>query len=288
MPRLLNVPLKPPGRGRADEERIVSESPASRRKGRSDHRIIPDTSLGASPIAPGLSPRSNRANPLVRSLGSARSPMPRALRIVVADEVPTVRLGLSVLLNRQPGFKVCGEAHNCASLLKSVSSSKPDLVVTDIFLREPSGLALIGVIRNQHAGTKVLVHTGFEEVLFAERAVRAGAAGYVMKREPMATVVKAVRHVLKGGIFVTARAMGKLLHQRSGQNGSRLQPLSDREMEVLRSMGEGFTSREIADAMHVSIKTVDAHREHIKAKLGLAGRSELLRLAIQWAQGARG
>lgn len=217
--------------------------------------------------------------------------MPRASRILVADEVPTVRLGLSVLLNRQAGFKVCGEAHDRASLLKSVSSSKPDLVVTDIFLREPSGLDLIGVILNRHAGTKVLVHTGFEEVLFAERAVRAGAAGYVMKREPAATVVKAVRLVLKGGIFVTPRAMGKLLHQMAGradQGGSRLQPLSDREMEVLRRMGEGFTSRDMANVMHVSIKTVEAHREHIKAKLGLATGSELLRLAIQWAQVARG
>jgi len=210
---------------------------------------------------------------------------------LVADDVPTVRLGLSVLLNRHPGLKVCGEAHDRASLLKAVSALKPDLVVADIFLQESSGLDLIGVVRNLHAGTKVLVHAGLEEVLFAVRAVRAGAAGYVMKSEPAATVVKAVRHVLKGGIFVTPRATGSLLRQvasHADDGGSRLQALSDREMEVLRRMGEGFTSREMADAMHVSIKTVEAHREHIKAKLGLSAGSGLLRLAIQWAQGARG
>ncbi len=154
-----------------------------------------------------------------------------------------------------------------------------------------SGLDLIGAIRNQHPGTYVLVYTGYDEVLFAERAVRAGAAGYVMKREPVAAVVKAVRHILKGGIFVSPRATGSLLHQMAGhpsQRTSRLQPLSDREMEVLRRMGEGFTSREMAHAMHVSIKTVEAHREHIKAKLGLESGSGLLRLAIQWAQSARG
>jgi DNA-binding NarL/FixJ family response regulator len=217
--------------------------------------------------------------------------MPRASRILVADDVPTVRLGLSALLNRQANLKVCGEAHDRRSLLKAVSASKPDLVVADIFLRESTGLDLIGAIRNQHAGTKILVHTGYDEVLFAERAVRAGAAGYVMKRETAATLVMAVRHILKGGIFVTPRATGRLLHRMAGHpdhGGSRLQPLSDREIEVLRRMGEGFTSREMADAMHVSMKTVEAHREHIKAKLGLSSGSELLRLAIQWAQSARG
>jgi DNA-binding NarL/FixJ family response regulator len=216
--------------------------------------------------------------------------MPRSPRILVADEVPTVRLGLTVLFNRQPGLKVCGEAHDRASLLKAVSSSKPDLVVAEIFLRESSGLDLIGAIRRQHAGAKVLVHSGFEEVLFAERAVRAGAAGYVMKRESTATVMKAVRHILKGGIFVSPRATGSLLRQMAGQSdraGSRLLPLSDREMEVLRRTGEGLSSREMASAMHVSIKTVEAHREHIKDKLGLTAGSELLRLAIQWAQGSR-
>lgn len=217
--------------------------------------------------------------------------MPRASRILVADDTPTIRLGLSFLLNRQAGLKVCGEAHDRSSLLKAVLDLEPDLVVADIFMRESSGLLLIGAIRNHHVGTKVLVHTGFDEVLFAERALRAGAAGYVMKREPASTVVRAVRHILKGGIFVTPRATGSLLHQMAGrhfQGGSRLQTLSDREMEVLRRMGEGFTSREMAHAMHVSIKTVEAHREHIKAKLGLESGSGLLRLAIQWAHSGSG
>jgi len=215
--------------------------------------------------------------------------MPRASRILVPHDTPTIHLGLSVLNNRQAGLKVCGEAHDRSSLLKAVLDFKPDLVVADVFLRESSGLLLIGAICNHHVGTKVLVHTGFDEVLFAERAVRAGAAGYIMKRESAATLVKAVRHILKGGIYVTPRATGSLLHQMSGHRNrgkGQPQPLSDRELEVLRRMGQGFTSREMAEAMHVSIKTVEAHREHIKAKLGLGSSPELLRLAIQWAQGA--
>jgi DNA-binding NarL/FixJ family response regulator len=213
--------------------------------------------------------------------------MPRAARILVSDDVPTLRLGLTVLLNRQAGMKVCAEAHDRASLLKGVASHKPDLVVADVFTGEASGLDLIGAIRSRHAGTRILVYSAYDEVLFAERAVRAGAAGYVMKREPAATVVKAVRHILKGGIFVTAREAGSLLHQMAGhpsRRGSRLQPLSDREMEVLWRMGEGYASREMARAMNVSIKTIEAHREHIKSKLGLASGSGLLRLAIQWAR----
>lgn len=216
--------------------------------------------------------------------------MPGKSRIVVADEVPTVRLGLTVLLNRSPEFRVCGEAGDRASLLKAVSGVKPDLVVADIFLREPSGLDLIEAIRRRHARSKVLVHTGYDEMLFAERAIRAGAAGYVMKREPPATLVKAVRLSLKGEIFVSPRATGRLLHRMAGRRSptdSRLHPLSDRELEVVRRMGEGFASREIAQAMHISIKTVEAHREHIKAKLRLESGSELLRLAIQWAHGVR-
>ena len=213
--------------------------------------------------------------------------MPRAARILVSDDVPTLRLGLAVLLNRQAGMKVCAEAHDRASLLKAVSAHKPDLVVADVFMGDSSGLDLLGAVRDKHALARILVHTACDEVLFAERAVRAGAAGYVMKREPAATLVKAVRHILKGGIYVSPRATGSLLHQMAGhssQRGSRLQPLSDREMEVLRRMGEGYTSREMAQAMHVSIKTIEAHREHIKSKLGLESGSGLLRLAIQWAR----
>ena len=217
--------------------------------------------------------------------------MARSSRILVSDDLPIVRLGLSTLLARQPGLKVCGEAADQTALLKAVSATEPDVVIADIFLRDFSGLDLIGAIRNQHAGARVLVHTEYDEVLFAERAVRAGAMGYVMKREPPTTLVKAVRHMLKDGIFVTPRATGTLLHQMAGRKsgrGSPLPPLSDREMEVLRRMGEGFTSREMAHAMHVSIKTVEAHREHIKGKLGLDSSAGLLRLAIQWAQSARG
>lgn len=217
--------------------------------------------------------------------------MPRAARILTADDVPSVRLGLAALLNRQAGVKVCGEAHDRASLLKSVAALKPDAVIVDVFEGDFSGLDLVRDILERHAESKVLVYTGYDEVLFAERAVRIGAAGFVMKREPLATLVKSVRHILKGGIFVTPRATGRLLHQMAGHpapGAAPSQPLSDREIEVLRRMGEGFSSREMAEAMHVSIKTVEAHREHIKSKLGLKSGSGLLRLAIQWAHVARG
>jgi DNA-binding NarL/FixJ family response regulator len=216
--------------------------------------------------------------------------MARASRIVVADSIPALRFGVGRLLDREAGIKIIGEARDRASLLKSVSGAKPDLVVADIFQREFSGLDLVAAIRIQHPGARVLVHTGYEEVIFAERAVRAGAAGYVMKREPVSVLLKAVRHILKDGIFVTPRATGSLLHQMAGHAshaGAQLQALSDRELEVLMRMGEGFTSREMAHDMRVSIKTVEAHREHIKSKLGLASGSALLRLAIQWAQVAQ-
>lgn len=216
--------------------------------------------------------------------------MSRASRIVVADSGSIVRLGLKSLFSTSKELKTIEEAHDRASLMRAVSAIKPDLVVADLFLPEFSGVDDIGAVRNQHADTKVLVYTVYDEVLFAERAVRAGAAGYVMKREPTSTLVKAVRHIVKGGIFVSPRATGNLLRQMAGRHGhreARFQPLSNRELEVLRRMGEGYTSREMAHAMHVSMKTVEAHREHIKAKLGLGTGSSLLRLAIQWAQTAR-
>ncbi|HEY3226631.1 MAG TPA: response regulator transcription factor [Planctomycetota bacterium] len=216
--------------------------------------------------------------------------MAKTARILLADDSPMVRLGLSVLFSRQPSLKVLGEAGDAGGLLRSVSALEPDLVVGDVFLPGSPGLDLIGAIRNKHAGTRLLVYSDYDEILFAERAVRAGAAGYVMKREPAATVLQAVRHILKGGIFVTPRAAGSLLHQMSGHRALGMfqaHPLSDRELDVMRRMGEGFTSREMAQAMHLSIKTVEAHREHIKAKLGLGSGPELMRLAIQWSQSDR-
>jgi len=216
--------------------------------------------------------------------------MPKPARFLIADDAPIFRLGAASLLHRPPEWRVCGEAGDRAALLKAVEHLKPDLVVVDLFLEGSSGLDLIGEIHSQRSSAKVLVLAAYDEVLFAERSVRSGAAGYVMKREAPATLVKAVKHVLKGGIFVTPRATGSLLHRLAGhqeKTPSRLQPLSDRELEVLRRLGDGYQSREIAQAMHVSIKTVEAHREHIKKKLDVGSGSELLRLAIQWVRSAR-
>lgn len=210
-------------------------------------------------------------------------------KIFVVDDHPILRQGLTQLINQEPDLRVCGEAEEAHTALEAITTVKPDLVIVDISLKTVDGIGLIKNIRMRDAALPILVLSMHDESLYAERALRAGANGYIMKQEPPDQVVRAIRRVLGGEIYVNEKIGSKLLrkvvHGRSVALDAPIDTLSDRELEVFRLIGRGYRTRQIAEALHVSVKTVESHREHIKHKMGLRDATELLQHAIQWALG---
>ena len=221
---------------------------------------------------------------------SVRKNSKRKRRIFVVDDHPLVREWLSNLINQQPDLEVCGEAENAADALRGVAATKPELAVIDITLNAASGLELIKDIRIQHPSVAPLVLSMHEEELYAERAMRAGACGYVRKRETSTNILAAIRRVLEGEIYVSTKLSSSIaLKFFKGQDAagiaqSRVDELSDRELEVFQLLGKGRSTSEIADELHVSLKTVQAYCVRAKEKLGLATAVELLREAILWQE----
>ena len=213
-------------------------------------------------------------------------------RIFVVDDHPLVRESLTNLINQQLDLEVCGEAENAAGALSGIAVTKPELAVIDIALNAASGLELIKDIRIQHPAVAPLVLSMHEEELYAERAMRAGARGYVRKRETSKNILAAIRRVLEGGIYVSQKVSNAMAlkfidaHARVGVERSRVEQLSDRELEVFQLLGLGRSTAEIADQLHLSLKTVQGYCVRAKEKLGLATASELLREAILWAESA--
>jgi DNA-binding NarL/FixJ family response regulator len=207
-------------------------------------------------------------------------------RILIIDDHPIVREGLLRRINRQPDLEVCGEAGAAAEAMKSIAANRPDLVVVDLTLQDKSGLELIKDVQIRHPRLPVLVLSMHDENLYAERALRAGARGYVMKQEAPEHVIEAIRRVLAGNVYLSVKMSAKLLGTfvagKPQAAASPVESLSDRELEVFRMIGSGLASRQIAEKLHISIKTVDAYRLRIKAKLNLESATELTQHAILW------
>lgn len=213
-------------------------------------------------------------------------------RIVLVDDHPIMRHGLAQLISSEPGLEICGEAGSAAEGLQAVEKCRPDLVIVDLTLPDKHGLEFIKDLHALFPGTRVLVLSMHDESLYAERALRAGARGYLMKETAADHVVKAARRVLEGGIYLSERMAGSLLEtiagQRKASDQSLLDRLTDRELEVLQLIGQGRPTRHIAEQLHVSARTVDAHRAHIKEKLQLTDGAALVRYAVRWVEKAEG
>jgi len=207
-------------------------------------------------------------------------------RVFIVDDHPIIRRGLKLLIDQEPDLIVCGEAENARSVLPAIQELKPAIAIIDISLGHDSGIELIKNIRLQHPELPLLVLSMHDESLHAERALRAGARGYVMKQEAPEKIITAIRQVLQGNIYVSdamgAKLLNKLIDSRSEKTSSPLELLSDRELQVFQLLGRGFGTRQVAEQLNVSIKTVEAYRANIKDKLNLKSSAELVQHAIHW------
>jgi DNA-binding NarL/FixJ family response regulator len=206
--------------------------------------------------------------------------------VFVVDDHPLLRQGLAMMINREPDLVVCGEAEEAHAAMKAISASMPDILIADISLNGPDGLDLLKNLRLIYPDLPVLILSMHDESIYAERALRARANGYIMKQEATEKVLVAVRRILDGEIYLSGRMSNKLLMQymsgKTSETDSRLAALSDRELEVFRMIGEGLGTRQIAEALHLSMKTVESYQAHLKEKLSLRTGRELMQHAIQW------
>jgi DNA-binding NarL/FixJ family response regulator len=206
--------------------------------------------------------------------------------IFLVDDHPIVRQGLTELINHENDLKVCGQAEDANQAMKSVKELKPDIIIVDISLKETSGMELIKDLNIQYPNLPVLALSMHDESLYAERALRAGAKGYIMKAEATEKVIMAIRKILGGEIYISDKMASKMMHKLVGGNSqinaSPVELLSDRELEVFQLIGKGFGTRQIAERLYLSIKTIETYRAHIKEKLHLADSAALLQYAIQW------
>lgn len=210
---------------------------------------------------------------------------PGKKRIFLVDDHPLVREWLANLIHQQPDLEVCGETESAPAALSAITPAKPDLVIADLNLKNSSGIELIKQLKTSHPQIPALVLSMHDESLYAERAFRAGASGYVNKRETAQKVVEAIRRVLAGKLFVsekTAEILAAKTVRGQAANRSAIESLSDRELEVFGRLGQGIGTREIAGDFHVSVKTVQEYCARIKEKLNLANATELLREAVRW------
>ena len=209
-------------------------------------------------------------------------------RILLVDDHAVVRFGIAQLINRQTDLVVCGEEEDASKAMSAIAKLKPDLVIADISLKDSSGLELMRNIKAQYPGMPVLVVSVHDESIYAEIAFRAGALGYLMKEEALEKILTAIRRVLTGAIYVSDNLAAKMLQQQvRGQtdiNESPVKGLSDRELEVFQLIGQWKKTREIADELHLSIKTIEYYREQIKRKLNLRNAAELTQYATSWVQ----
>ena len=212
----------------------------------------------------------------------------RKAKVFLVDDHPIMREGLAELVNGQEDLTVCGEAEDVQDALKGIAESGPDLAIVDISLKTGSGIELVKDIRRRGLKPALLVLSMHDETVFAERVLRAGAQGYVMKAEPSGTVIAAMREVLNGDVYLSERMKGRLLKTIVGggpePGESSIDSLTDRELEVFQLIGEGLGTRQIAERLHLGVKTIESYRSHIKAKLNLRDGNELVHHAIRWAK----
>jgi len=210
----------------------------------------------------------------------------RAAKVLIVDDHPAVREALAIRISKLPDLKVCGEAASLAQALRLIAEKRPDIAVIDISLKSGDGLDLIKRIKARGENVRMLVWSMFGESFYAERALRAGALGYITKEQATNRIVEAIRQVLKGKVYVSPAMTEKLLHRVVGEGPGSLttspvHTLSDRELEVFRLIGQGVKTADIANQMHLSIKTVETYRDRIREKLDLSDGTELVRYAAQ-------
>ena len=221
---------------------------------------------------------------IAQSFGSGSSAKKKM--VFVVDDHPIVRQGLTLLINQESDLTVCGEAEEMYSALSAILAVRPDILIVDISLNGPDGLELLKNIRINSPRLPVLILSMHDESIYAERALRAGANGYIMKQEATEKVLVALRRILSGEIYVSEKIANSMLqHYVRGANPSvhsSVSELTDRELEVFRLIGEGHGTRQIAEALHLSVKTVESYQAHIKEKLSLRSARELVQHAIEW------
>src|SRR5213596_170449 len=217
---------------------------------------------------------------------TSRTGEPRKSRVFLIDDHPLVREGLANLINSQRDLIVCGEAEDSAGAMTGIAKTRPDVALVDISLKNESGLELVKNLESQFPLVALIVLSMHDEALYAERALRAGARGYVMKRETTKSVLTCIRRVLEGGVYVSERVVNTMARRLAASpktaGASPVERLSDRELEIFRLLGQGRTTSEIAEDLHLSLKTVQAYCARAKEKFGVSSLGELLRAAIRW------
>jgi DNA-binding NarL/FixJ family response regulator len=232
--------------------------------------------------------RINRNRTELNMASPKRTTQPRKTkaRVLLVDDHPILRKGMAQLINQELDMMVCGEAEEAPKAFELVGTLNPDVALVDISLKGGNGLELIKNIKARYPDLPLLVLSMHDETLYAERALRAGSLGYIMKEEAIEKVLTAIRQVLAGEMFLSDRMKGRLLNQLVGgrikQGGSSIDSLSDRELEVFRMIGEGRGTRQIAEELRLSIRTVEAYREYIKDKLNLKNGTELVQHAFSY------
>jgi DNA-binding NarL/FixJ family response regulator len=209
-------------------------------------------------------------------------------RVLLVDDHPFMRAGLGQLIDSQPDLVVGGEAGNPAEALQALARQRPDLILTDLTMPGRSGLEFIKDLRAAHPEIPILVVSMHDEAVYAERVLRAGARGYIMKEAGGENLLGAIRQVLRGEVYVSQKMSARILDDLSARrprgSNSPIERLTDREFEVFQLIGQGKGTREIAAELHLSPKTVDVHRSHVKEKLGLRDATALIRHAVRWVE----
>ncbi|MEZ6129017.1 MAG: response regulator transcription factor [Planctomycetaceae bacterium] len=208
------------------------------------------------------------------------------IRIAIIDDHPVTRKGLATMIALERDMEVCGEAENIGQALKLIQETSPDLAIIDVSLKSGNGIDLVARLREQECSVRMLVCSMYEESLYADRALRAGAMGYINKDASTETIVAAIRRIMTGKVYLSPEMSERMLHRmvlgKTGVQESPLESLSDRELETFQWMGHGLTTSQIADQMCLSPKTVETYRARIKDKLGVDSMPELTRRAAQW------
>jgi len=212
-------------------------------------------------------------------------------RVMVVDDHPILRQGLAQLINQEVNIEVCCEAEDPVSALEVIGQCRPDIVIIDITLGQNSGLRLIEDLSQKYSDIPILALSMHDESLYAERCIRAGAKGYIMKKEPPEKVISALKKILRGEIYVSDHVSTKLLHKfiarQPGVHSSPVEQLSNRELEVFEFIGQGLKTREVAERLNLSVKTIETYIAHIICKMSFKDSRDLFKHAIQWIMGEK-
>ena len=210
-------------------------------------------------------------------------------RVLVVDDHPAICEALAAAIRSTTGMELCGQVHSVAQAMALLQQDAPDVAVVDLSLGDGHGLDLVQHIRSRHPDTEVVVFSMYDEEVYAERALRAGASGYLMKNVPVDRVMEAIHEVARGDVYLSRRMATRVLSQYAGRGSGEptfaIQTLTDREMIVFQLLGEGQSTDEIADLLHLSRKTVETYRRRAKEKLGFETVNDLLQFAVQWVHG---